>query len=192
MGYHNLYKSALAPLFVAACLVDFSGAAIADDDAASAFAQACEIADGEVYTVKGKINTINASPTTQIGTINLTLLEDGDEAEFKEKGNLVGTITGGAMGATILSHSARFPKDEEASDFVTTGDLAIITGIRAVDDQGMPCSFFIHETITEISSGSGFFSNVLSVDIKADGHIAFCPTENKNKFKLSGEICIDD
>ena len=138
MSKRNFYKSALAPLFIAACLLDFSGAAIADDDnAGSAFARSCKALDGEAYAIKGKVKTINASPTTQIGTIKLVLLEDDGEKEFQEKGDLVGTITGASMGSTILSHTARFSKDDDAGDFVTTGDVAIITGIRAVDDQGV-------------------------------------------------------
>lgn len=144
----------------------------------------------ECYAVRNtdssKVQTTNVSPTTQVGTIRLDLVNSAGERVFKETGDLVGTITGGGIAFTLLSHTANF----SGSSFVTVADRAIITGVRTVDDQGIPCSFFIDETISNIATGTGFFSNVQSVNIKADGYISFCPAENENQFVLSGEVCV--
>ena len=164
----------LPALILAACLMPLSGGASAT----------------ECYAVRNaessKVKTINVSPTAQVGTIRLDLVNGAGQRVFKEKGNLVGTVTSGGFGFTNLSHTANFA----GSSFVTEGDLAIVTGIRAVDAQGIPCSFFIDETISHISTGTGIFSNVESVNIKADGYISFCPAENENQFSLSGEVCV--
>lgn len=145
------------------------------------------------YAVEGDVATTNVSATTQVGSIKLVLSGAGGDVVFDETGALVGTITGqGPIGQVFLSHTASFPTDS----FVTNNDTAIITGIRKFDDQGIPCSFTISETISEIASGTGFFSSVSRVNIQADGYIAICLeggniAENENEFELSGELCVE-
>ena len=65
-------------------------------------------------------------------------------------------------------------------------------GNPLLDEEGNPCSFYIHETISNIAHGTNFFKNVTS-DTKmfADGYISNCPSQNENKFELSGELCVE-
>lgn len=161
------------------------GAAVALSGPASAFAAAC-------YAVDGYVASVNASNVVQIGDIELDLFDSNNNLVFSDTGSLTGRITGGTISGPLLSHVARFAGD----GFVTNDDAAVITGIRKFDAQGLPCSFFIAETISDIAIGTGFFSGVSSVNILAEGYIAFCvakngDTENENVFELAGEICIE-
>jgi hypothetical protein len=142
------------------------------------------------YTVEGEVKTINISETTQIGSIDILLLDEYDNEAFRETGGLIGNITGGDFFTTYLSHSAQFG---DGSTFVTSDDKAAVTGIRKQAENGTYCSFFIHEEITNIVQGSGFFANVNSAAIHADGYISACIAdgENENEFELSGELCVD-
>ena len=154
----------------------------------SAFAEVC-------YEAGGTVTTENITSTLQMGSINLTLSEYGSTI-FDEQGSLVGNITGAeGPGTVILSHKARFPQGDS---FVTNGDKAIVVGLRTdedgyplVDEDGIPCSFLILETISEIAKGTRLFKNVTGVNIIANGYISNCPTENQNYFELSGELCVD-
>jgi len=154
------------------------------------------------YDVGGSVTTENATPTLQIGSINLTLDNEGQEV-FSETGSLVGNITGAdGLGGFFLSHVARFP---QGNSFNTTGDKAVwklqdldpTSFVRLfgednnllLDAEGNPCSFYIHETISNISRGTKFFKDITSAEVFADGYISNCPSENENYFDLSGEIC---
>jgi hypothetical protein len=170
-----------------ALLVSFTSIGLSTN----AFAEVC-------YDAGGTVNMENVTSTLQIGSIDLILSEAG-KTVFDEHGSLVGNITGtDGYGVTILSHKARFPQGDS---FVTAGDTAVLvepfvrlydeSGGLLVDAEGNPCSFWIHETITEIKKGTRFFNNVTSVSISADGYVSNCPTENKNFFELSGSLCIE-
>jgi len=136
--------------------------------------------------VSGAVNTVNTSLLTQEGTIDLVVSNADGNVVMNETGALNGVITGaGAFGQTILSHTAKFTR----GGFVTIGDEAFITGVRAVDDQNIPCSFFVTETITNMASGSGFFSSITRAHIVAEGFVSFCVQENANQFALSGQLC---
>ena len=82
------------------------------------------------YTVEGEVKTVNVSETTQVGLvrdgrgIELLLLDEYDNEAFRETGDIVGTITGGGMGITFLSHSASFGKGKRGYE---------------------PCSFFFFQ-----------------------------------------------
>ena len=101
----------------------------------------------------------------------------------------------------MLSHVARFSKGDS---FNTTNDAAVLAfpedspvrpvdedGNLLLDEEGNPCSFYIHETISSIPHGTRFFRNVTSVEIFADGYVSRCPGENENYFDLSGELCVE-
>jgi len=107
-------------------------------------------------------------------------------AMFSQTGSLVGNITGGGFGVVSLSHVATF---SSAQSFVTQDDQARITGVRDFLADGTACSYYIHENISKIITGTGFFGSVKSVNIYADGYISNCPGENRNEFTLSGELC---
>jgi len=140
--------------------------------------------------VEGEVKTVNVSGTTQIGSIDLLLLDEYDNEAFRETGGLTGTITGGDFFTTYLSHTARF---SDGSTFVTSGDEAIATGVRKLAENGTPCSFFIDEKIANIVQGSGFFENVNAAEIHAVGYISACIAdgENENEFELKGKLCVD-
>ena len=142
------------------------------------------------YMAGGTITTNNVSPTQQIGKIALTLRDTSKNKEvYSNTGSLVGTITGSdGFGATLLSHVANFAQD----GFVTNSDKAILIApyVRDVLADGTPCSYFIHENISQIAQGTKFFGKVSSVNISADGYVSNCPGENKNEFTLSGELCV--
>lgn len=142
------------------------------------------------YTVEGEVKTVNVNETTQIGSINILLLDEYGNEAFRETGGLVGNITGGNFFTTYLSHSAQFG---DGSTFVTSDDEANATGIRKLAENGAPCSFFIHEKITKIVQGSGFFANVNNAEIHVDGYISACIAdgENENEFELTGRLCVD-
>ncbi len=140
-------------------------------------------------SVTGKVKTTNLNDITQSGTIKITLTDSNGDDVYSSKGALVGTITGAAGYTITLSHTANL---KDGNDFITSGDIAIITGIRDVSDEGLPCSFYVEEHITQISSETGFFANIESAHIVADGFTSTClPEENVNKFELSGDICVD-
>lgn len=146
------------------------------------------------YTVEGEVETKNVSAINQSGTIKLVLLDESDNEAFRVEGPIFGTVTGFEIpNKTILSHQV-LPTD--GNSFITTKDIAQIVGIRKVADNGEPCSFYIKENISNIAQGSGFFSNVSSVDIVADGYISACfddlgnVTENENEFELAGSLCV--
>ena len=166
------------------------GAAVALSGPASASTAQNHVA--ACYAVDGYVASVNASNVVQIGDIELDLFDSNNNLVFSDTGSLTGRITGGTISGPLLSHVARFAGD----GFVTNDDAAVITGIRKFDAQGLPCSFFIAETISDIAIGTGFFSGVSSVNILAEGYIAFCvakngDTENENVFELAGEICIE-
>ena len=105
---------------------------------------------------------------------------------------LSGTITGGNGLATYLTHFASFG---DGSTFVTSEDKAVVTEpyVRKLAEDGMPCSLFIAETITDMQ-GSGFLANVSKVEIHADGYISACIAdgENENEFELTGDLCLGE
>jgi len=142
------------------------------------------------YTVKGKVKTVNISESIQSGLINLKLFDNDDNKVFSKTGNIEGRITGPYEYGLYLSHSAAFGEGEE-NWFVTIDDEAVITGIRKSSKDESPCSFFVREVITNIDSGAGFFAEVNDVEIVAEGYINTCPGKNKNKFKLTGYLCVD-
>ena len=149
----------------------------------SAFAEVC-------YEASGTVTTENITSTLQMGSIDLILSEDGSTI-FDEHGSLVGNITGAdGFGTTILSHKARFPQGDS---FVTSGDKAmpVYPYVGDVDEEGIPCSFWIHETIEKTAKGTRLFKNVTYVSISADGYVSNCPTENENFFELSGTLCLE-
>ena len=137
-------------------------------------------------TATGSVITQNVTSTQQIGQITINLLNSSDNVVFSQTGSLVGNITGGGFGVVSLSHVATF---SNAHSFVTQDDQARITGVRDSLADGTACSYYIHENISKIITGTGIFGNVKSVNIYADGYISNCPGENKNEFTLSGELC---
>ncbi len=142
------------------------------------------------YTVEGEVKTVNTSPISQSGSIDLLLLDEYDNETFREGGELDGTIIGGNIDGLLLSHIAYY---EGGSTFTTINDQASVTGIRKLAEDGMPCSFFIHEEITNIVQGSGFFESVNNVKIHANGYVSTCIAdgENENEFELTGTLCVD-
>ena len=151
----------------------------------AAFSESC-------YSVGGKVKMVNLSDgITQSGTVKIDLTNSSGDETFISKGQLVGTITGPGpeYGTTLLSHTAIL---KDGSSFITNGDKAYITGVRALNADGLACSFYVQEYLTDITQGTGFFENVESVDILADGYISIClPDENENKFVLSGVCCLN-
>jgi|GEM_PF-1505252 len=148
------------------------------------FAEAC-------YDAGGTVTTENVTSTLQIGNISLTLNDLDGGMVFSETGTLVGNITGtDSFGATLLSHKARFP---QGNSFVTNDDRAelVFPYVRDSLEDGTPCSFWIHETISNIAKGTRFFSNVTSAEVFADGYISNCPHDNENYFELSGTLCVE-
>lgn len=143
------------------------------------------------YIVKGEVKTVNISATNQSGHIDLLLLDEHGNEAFRETGNLVGTITGGDFGETFLSHNVSF---DDGSNFITSNDVATVVDIRKLAEDGVPCSFFMHEVITNIEGGSGFFGNVKEVEIHADGYVSACFAggENENEFELTGTLCVNE
>ena len=143
------------------------------------------------YQAGGTVSTENITSTMQLGSIQLTLTLDGNTM-FSETGSLAGNITGTeGVGISVLSHRAKFPKGYK---FVTRADKAGLVSPyvrRILADGTTPCSFWIHETISEISVGTKLFRNITSIDISADGYTSNCPEENANQFKLSGLICVE-
>ena len=143
------------------------------------------------YTATGSVDTVNLTPTTQFGTIDLTLTDSGGKTRFNESGFLIGNITGtDESGSSYLSHRALFPRK---TGFVTQGDKAdpVPPFVRKTLDDGTPCSYWIHETISQLAKGRKIFSKVTSVEIYADGYISSCPDENQNWFELSGQMCVE-
>jgi hypothetical protein len=154
----------------------------------TSFAQTC-------HDVSGSVTTENITSALQLGNMSLMLSDNSGSTVFSETGSLVGNITGAdSFGATLLSHKARFPQGDS---FVTNDDTAVPNynegyySVRNVDENGTPCSFYIHETISDIPKGTGFFKDVTSVEVFADGYISNCPNENENSFALSGVICVE-
>ena len=137
-------------------------------------------------TATGTVITQNITSTQQIGQITLNLLNSSNNAAFSNTGSLVGNIIGGSFGVVSLSHVATY---SSGHSFVTQNDQARITGVRDSLADGSACSYYIHENISKIITGTGIFSNVKSVNIYADGYISNCPGENRNEFTLSGELC---
>jgi hypothetical protein len=144
------------------------------------------------YSVEGDTNTRNITPTLQIGDISLRLSDESGIEVLNESGPLIGNITGSeGIGTVLLSHRASFPFGDI---FVTKNDKAVLAApyVRAALPDGVTaCSFFMKETISEIANGKGLFSNVISVNILAEGYISNCPDENRNEFTLSGNICVE-
>ncbi len=143
------------------------------------------------YQVSGEVSTTNVTSTRQEGVITLTLLDQASNiTEYNEEvGSISGSITGAkGMGISLLSHTVSF-NDYPDDSFYTEDDVAILNGALDVAGNGTLCSFNIHETITKISAGTGFFENITKVKISADGYISNCPTENHNLFALSGILC---
>ena len=142
------------------------------------------------YDAGGTVSTENVTSTLQLGSINLTLSLDGSTV-FSETGSLAGNITGtDGVGTTLLSHRAKFP---QGNMFVTKADTANLAYpyVRKILADATPCSFWINETISDISLGARFFRKVTSLNVVAEGYISNCPDENENHFELSGEICVE-
>ena len=145
------------------------------------------------YEAGGYVSTENITSTLQIGNINLEL-NDESGAVLSETGSLVGNITGSdGYFTTFLSHKARF---SQGDSFVTNDDTAVPdfqygNPVRNVDSNGNACSFWITETISDITKGTRLFKNVTSVNITAEGYISSCPGENENYFSLSGSLCVE-
>ena len=139
------------------------------------------------YEVSGSIISTNKSATKQVGDIDLTLQNDS-EVLFSESGSLKGKVTSSAtqFGTTILKHKIKFPK---GNHFKTKNDVAQIVGVAGVESNGAPCAFFVTESITEISKGSGIFKHASSVDVTANGVLNNCSYLNQNSLTLSGQVC---
>jgi len=136
----------------------------------TSFAEAC-------YEAGGTVTTENITSTLQMGNIILTLRKSNGATVFKRTGSLVGNITGtNGIGSTLLSHTAKF-SNGKGNMFVTNGDEAVLAPpyVRDTLDDGSPCSFWIHETISNIASGTGFFKKVTFVEIFANGYISNPP-----------------
>jgi len=150
----------------------------------AAFSETC-------YSVGGKVKTVNLNESIQSGTIKIDLTNASGDEIFISKGQLNGYITGAVSYTTILLKHVATLKD--GSSFETSDDVAELdlTVPRAYDENG-PCSFYVKEHITNITMGTGFFDDVESVDIMADGYISYCLQDKyENKFVLSGEICVN-
>ena len=151
----------------------------------TSFAETC-------YEASGSVTTENVTSTLQIGNISLTLSDKGNVV-FDETGSLGGNITGAdGFFTTFLSHKARFPQGDS---FVTNDDTAVPdfqygNPVRTVVD-GVACSYWIKETISDIAKGTRLFKNVTSVNVIAVGYISNCPSENENHFELSGPLCVE-
>ena len=143
------------------------------------------------YNAAGTVATENVTSTLQLGSISLTLSRDGSEV-FSGTGSLAGNITGTDIyGTTLLSHRAKFSRGNR---FVTSTDKANVAFPyvrKTLEDGTTPCSFWMNETISDISAGTRIFKNVTSVSIRAEGYTSNCPDENENHFDLSGEICVE-
>ena len=117
---------------------------------------------------------------------------------FRGAGTITGIIRGIIIGVdtgyiTLLTHVSDFG---DGNTFVTSDDEARITGLRKFAEDGMPCSFFIDEHITNMT-GTKFFANAGDIDIHAEGYIDACSTDgvswdNENEFELKGTLCLDD
>ena len=149
------------------------------------------------HNVNGSVTTENVTASLQTGSINLMIGADGEV--FSKTGSLVGNVTEQeGFFTTWLSHVANF-SNGRGNSFSTTGDKAVFAGVRLFDEEGNElldkdgnyCSLYIHETISNIPHGTGFFNNVTDVEIFADGYISNCPGENNNHFELSGTICVE-
>ena len=153
------------------------------------FASDCGMGETK-YTAEGSIITENVSSNLQIGSISLTLLNEDSDKKVFDSGSLVGNVTGAeGPGVILLSHVARF---SQGNSFVTNDDRAVVVGFRDFLPDGItPCSFFIHENISEISRGTRFFRNVTDVEVFADGYIDNCPGNNGNYFEISGDLCVE-
>jgi hypothetical protein len=151
----------------------------------TSFAETC-------YEASGSVTTENITSTLQMGNISLTLSGDGSPV-FSETGSLVGNITGAeGMFTTLLSHKARFPQGDS---FVTNDDTAVPdfqygNPVRRYEN-GVACSYWISETISDIAKGTRLFKDVTSVEVFADGYVSNCPGENENYFDLSGTLCVE-
>lgn len=145
------------------------------------------------YTVEGEVKTVNISQKNQYGSIELLLLDENDNEVFRETGTLYGTITSSNFFTTSLTHIATFKDGKDEIRFVTSNDVATVTGVRKLAENGVPCSFKVSEVITNIVTGSGIFSNVNDVEIDGIGYISACIAEgeNENEFELSGSLCVD-
>ncbi|MGD9020122.1 MAG: hypothetical protein PVF84_07715 [Desulfuromonadales bacterium] len=151
---------------------------------AQAFSENC-------FEASGEVSTENITTTLQIGTIDLTLKDQTGNSVFSDSGFLAGNITGtDGIGTTFLSHKAKF---DAGNQFVTSGDKAELAYpyVRRTTEDGTPCSFWVHETISTITKGARFFKDVISAEVYADGYISNCPDENTNYFVLTGNICTE-
>lgn len=152
------------------------------------FSETCYTVEGEVKTVNNSEENQSGSQEFQSGSIELLLLDENDNEVFRETGTILGKITNSTL--FTMAHFASF---NDGSTFLTSDDVAKIIGVRKLAENGIPCSFKIHETITNIVTGSGFFSNVNDVEIHGIGYISACIAEgeNENEFELSGYLCVD-
>ena len=153
----------------------------------------CGIAFSDTcYKVKGTVKTINAlDEITQQGRITLQLFDQNGNKAFKESGYLFGrVIESSTPGVTYLTHTATF---KDGSMFESSGDVAFLVNPESIEcgEDGLPCYCEVHELITNIVKGKGFFTNVSSAAVEANGHINTCEGDNENKFELTGEICFE-
>lgn len=144
------------------------------------------------YGVTGSIESVNLSDTTQAGTLTLALSNAAGDLVFDQTGNLIATVTGGALGGALLSHAASF----DDGSFVTRDDRVRISDVRALDARGLPCSYFVAAWLTGIANGTGWFAGVSRLDLAAEGYVALCAegsgvADNGNELELSGELCLE-
>jgi outer membrane lipoprotein SlyB len=144
--------------------------------------------DSRETAVSGTVSTINISETQQVGSIELTLIKNGDgKVLFDQHGTVVGTITGtdtdeAGRPVTILSHVISF---DDGSSIETMGDTATI--LYPTSEQ--LCSFVVEEIISNFW-GTQIFKRATGT-IRADGEISFPPAcANQNQFDLSGTVCL--
>ena len=133
-------------------------------------------------TVAGTVDTINVSPSLQVGTIHLKLFKDNGAVMFEEDGGIIGIVTSqNGTGGSTLDHDITFA---DGSKIETTRDTAQITGVN-----GDPtCSFTVAEEINNFW-GTERFKRATG-KIYAIGTISFCEGENSNHFVLSGTVCL--
>lgn len=165
---------------------------------ANALAEECYDVSGKVKTKNEYIPDNNGIPFqtgAQLGKFKLILKDDNGEIEFIERAKITGNIAGFNGMNLLLNHTIVFPNGDQIN---TIHDEAQVTGIRAVDFSGAPCSFFVTETVNN-ATGTGEFSEITYINLTVQGYTSFCLDENytiienQNLFKdVSGTLCFDD
>lgn len=145
----------------------------------------CTIGD-----VSGWVHTTNLSNVLQSGVIKLVIEVDG-EIYFKRKGVIIGQITyqgsnEDGLPTASLEHDIFFGFGNRMETF---NDRAVL--IPTKFENGIPCEFDVSEVISE-AIGTKRLKHLSNDEheIFADGSVSFCSDKNKNKFELSGTVCI--